>query len=240
MTMIRFLTGVVACGVSAAALAAQTGIAHADIPGVYRVGECHDAPFPTRLPPLDSIVDSASLVAGLQAIGVTQRVVLQLWPAGSDSGARVRVVEKRVSEQIADSSARLVKATLRTLPPDSEGTFRLRVEMAHALTMRLERSRVCSARPGPKSPDTYTVRMQADSAADSRRAFETENVRRRMILYRGLLDAYGQLVIFQLEHSSGDRGLDDQVGAALRGRVFTPTTVDGVAVSAWVEIRGDQ
>lgn len=240
MTMIRCLTCVLAVGVSTAALAAQTGLPHADIPGVYRVGQCHDASFPDQLPALDSVVDSASLAAGLQAIGLNQRVVFGLRRDGSGSAAHVHLLEKRVSDQIADSSARLVEATFRATPLDKEWSFRLRVESDHRLTMRLERSRICAATPGPRNPETQTVRMQADSAADSRRAFETESVRRRTILYRGLLDAYGQLVILQLVHSSGDRGLDDQVGAAVRERVFTPTTLDGVAVSAWVEIRGDQ
>lgn len=240
MTMIRFLTGALALAASSSALAAQNLLSHADIPGVYRAGQCHDAAFPVRLPALDSVVDSASLAAGLQAIGVSKRVVLQLRPGASDSVPRVRVVEKRVPNQIADSSARLVNAALRTLPPDSEEIFRLRVEMDHALTMRLERSRVCSATPGPKNPDTYTVRMQADSAADSRRDFENASVRRRAIVAHLLLDAYGQQVVMQLVSSSGDRGLDAQVTAAIRQRVFTPTTLDGVPVSAWVELRGDQ
>jgi TonB family protein len=118
--------------------------------------------------------------------------------------------------------------------------FRLRVEGDHTLTMRLERSRVCAATPGPKNPETQTVRMQADSAAASRRDFEMASVRRRTILHRVLVDAQGRLEFIQLTHSSGDRGLDEQVGAAIRERVFTATSVDGVAVSAWVEVRGDQ
>jgi hypothetical protein len=240
MTVMRFLTCVLVIGLSTSALAAQELLSHADIPGVYRAGECHEAPFPSQLPALDSVVDSASLAAGLLAIGVNKRVVLQLRPGVSGPVPRVRVVEKKVSEQIADSSARLVEATLRAMPPDSDRIVRLRVEMDHSLTMRLERSRVCAATPGPRNPETQTVRMQTDSAADSRRAFEDASVRRRTIVARLLLDTYGQLVIMQLARSSGDRGLDEQVMAAIRERVFTPTTLDGVAVSAWIEIRGDQ
>lgn len=240
MTMIRFATCVLAIAVSSPALAAQEQLARADIPGVYRAGECHDAPFPAQLPPLDSVVDSATIAAGLQAIGVSKRVVLQLRPSGPGPGPRVRVVEKKVSDEVADSSARLVEAALRLGPPDSTRIVRLRVEVDHALTMRLERARVCAATPGPKNPETQTVRMQTDSAADSRRAFENSSVRRRTIVARLLLDRYGQIVVMQLARSSGDRGLDDQVTAAIRERVYTPTTLDGVAVSAWVEMRGDQ
>jgi TonB family protein len=241
MTMIRFLTCVLAIGVStAAALAAQDRLPSADLPGVYRAGQCHEAPFPVRLPAVDSVVDSASLAATLPAIGVTKRIVLQLRPAASDSVPRVRVLEKRVSDQIADSSARLVEAALRTAAPNSNWIFRLLIEKDHPLTTRLERSRVCAATPGPKNPEVQTVRMQTDSAADSRRAFESEAARRRTILYRVLVDRYGQLAIIQLVHSSGDRGMDEQVAAAIRERAFTPTTLDGVTVSAWVEVRGDQ
>jgi hypothetical protein len=240
MSVIRFRTCVLALGVSSSALAAQDLLPHADIPGVFRAGECHDAPYPQRLPALDSVVDSASLAAGLTAIGVNKRVVLALRPGGSDRAPRVRVVEKKVSDQVADSTARLVEAAFRSTPPDSEWMFRLRVEGDHTLTMRLERSRVCAATPGPKNPETQTVRMQADSAAASRRDFEMASVRRRTILHRVLVDAQGRLEFIQLTHSSGDRGLDEQVGAAIRERVFTATSVDGVAVSAWVEVRGDQ
>jgi len=240
MDMIRCLTCALAVAVSTSALAAQDLLPHADIPGVYRAGKCLDAPFPIRLPALDSVVDSASLAAALQAIGVNKRVVLALRPSGSGSAARVHLLEKHVSDQVADSMVRKVEAVFRTAPPDSDWIFRLRVEGDHALTMRLERSRVCAATLGPRNPETQTVRMKADSAADSRRAFEMESVRRRTILHHVLLDAHGQLMTIQLVHSSGDRGLDEQVGAALRERTFAPTSLDGVAVSAWVEVRGDQ
>lgn len=239
MNVIRFWTCVLACGVSGSALAAQDALLRADIPGVFRAGECHDAPYPVRLPALDSVVDSASLAAGLTGIGVNKRVVLALRP-GRGPAPRVRIVEKRLSDQVADSSARLVEAALRSARPDSDWFFRLRVEVDHALTMRLERSRVCAATPGPKNPETLTVRMQTDSAADTRRDFEMASVRRRTILHRVLVDAQGHQVTMQLTHSSGDRGLDEQVGAAIRERTFTATSLDGVAVSAWVEVRGDQ
>lgn len=240
MNMIRFLTCALAVAVSTSALAAQDPLLHPDIPGVYRAGECHEAPFPVRLPALDSVVDSASLAAALQAIGVNRRVVLALRPSGSGSAARVRLLEKHVSDQLADSIVRKVEGVFRTTPPDSDWIFRLRLEGDHAFTMRVERSRVCAATLGPRNPETQTVRMQTDSAADSRRAFEMESVRRRTILHHVLLDAHGQLVAIQLVHSSGDRGLDDQVRAAIRERTFAPTSLDGVAVSAWVEVRGDQ
>lgn len=240
MTMIRFPACALAIGLSTAALSAQDALVHTDLPGVYKAGECHDAPFPARLPALDSVVDSASLSAGLVSIGVNKRVVLALQLGGSGAASRVRLLEKRVSDEIADSGARLVAAALRSTRPDSDWIFRLRVEPDHPLAMRLERSRVCAATPGFRNPETQTVRMKTDSAADARRDFEMASARRRTISYRVLVDAYGQQVISQIAHSSGDRGLDEQVGAAIRERTFTPTTVDGVAVSAWVEVRGDQ
>ena len=240
MSVTRFCTCILAVGMSGSALAAQEIRTHADIPGVFRAGECHEAPYPVRLPALDAVLDSASLAAGLQAIGVNKRVVFTLRPGASGSAPRVRVVERKVSDQIADSSARLVATAFRAVPADSDWIFRLRVESDHALTLRLERSRVCGATPGPKNPETQAARMQSDSAADSRRDFEGSAVRRRAIVYRLLLDAQGRLLVMQLARPSGDRGLDDQVGTTIRQRPFTPTSLDGLAVAAWVEVRGDQ
>lgn len=240
MSVTRFWTCILAFGMSGSALAAQEILTHADIPGVFRAGECHEAPYPIRLPALDSVLDSASLAAGLQGIGVNKRVVFTLRPGASAPFPRVRVVERKVSEQITDSSARLVEAAFRATPADSGWVFRLRVESDHTLAMRLERSRVCGANPGPRNPETQAARMQSDSAADARRDFEGSMVRRRTIVYRLLLDAQGRMVVMQLAHPSGDRGLDDQVGSTIRQRPFTPTTLDGLAVAAWVEVRGDQ
>src|SRR2546427_6471091 len=61
-----------------ARLVAQEGQPHPDIPGTYAAGERHAAPFPAQLPPLDSVVDSASLAAALKAAGVDKRLVFGL------------------------------------------------------------------------------------------------------------------------------------------------------------------
>src|SRR5260221_9796705 len=114
MNVIRFWICVLAVGVSSSALAAQDLLTHADIPGVFRAGECHDAPYPQRLPALDGVVGSASLAAGLTAIGVNKRVVLAVRPGVSDPARRVRIVEKKVTDQMADSTARLVAAAFRS------------------------------------------------------------------------------------------------------------------------------
>src|SRR2546422_9180127 len=58
-----------------ARLAAQETQPHPDVPGTYAAGECHAAPFPAQLPPLDSVVDSASLATALKAAGVDKRLV---------------------------------------------------------------------------------------------------------------------------------------------------------------------
>src|SRR2546427_1483341 len=61
-----------------ARLAAQETQPHPDVPGTYAAGECHAAPFPAQLPPLDSVVDSASLATALKAAGVDKRLVFGL------------------------------------------------------------------------------------------------------------------------------------------------------------------
>src|SRR2546426_8573995 len=84
-----------------ARLVAQEGQPHPDIPGTYAAGERHAAPFPAQLPPLDSVVDSASLAAALKAAGVDKRLVFGLRVGDLTTAPRVHVIEKKVSAQVS-------------------------------------------------------------------------------------------------------------------------------------------
>jgi len=57
---------------------AQDSAGIGEIPGFYAAGRCQVAQFPDELPALDSVLDSATLAASLQAIGVQKRLVLAL------------------------------------------------------------------------------------------------------------------------------------------------------------------
>src|SRR2546427_5281437 len=81
-----------------ARLVAQEGQPHPDIPGTYAAGECHAAPFPAQLPPLDSVVDSASLAAALKAAGVDKRLVF---------GLRVGALTDRKSTRLNSSHSQI-------------------------------------------------------------------------------------------------------------------------------------
>src|SRR2546425_2575578 len=128
-------------------LAAQEPQLHPDIPGAYAAGECHAAPFPVQLPPLDSVLDSVALATALKSAGVGKSVVFGLRLGALTSVPRVRVIEKKVSGQIADRALQEVDAAIRVIPPHRDWGLRLRVEGEPDLAMRLERSQVCAAVP---------------------------------------------------------------------------------------------
>ena len=132
-----------------ARLAAQETQPHPDVPGTYAAGECHAAPFPAQLPPLDSVVDSASLATALKAAGVDKRLVFGLRLGALTTAPRVHVIEKKVSAQVSDRALQEVDAAVRVVPADRDWALRLRVEVDPDLAMRLERSEVCAAVPGP-------------------------------------------------------------------------------------------
>ena len=220
---------------------AQEPQPRSDIPGAYAAGECHPAPFPAQLPPLDNVLDSASLAAALKSAGVDKRVVFGLRLGAFETAPRVHIIEKKVSGQIADRALHEVDASMRVVPTDRDWAFRLRVEGGPDLAATLEHSQVCAAVPGPRSGLVFAVgRASPDSFAQLRRQAQEALRRRRSLLSRVLVDAKGQGVAVELVHSSGDPSMDQSEADALQRRRFTPTQLDGVAVSAWIEVRGDR
>ena len=224
-----------------ARLVAQEGQPHPDIPGTYAAGECHAAPFPAQLPPLDSVVDSASLAAALKAAGVDKRLVFGLRVGDLTTAPRVHVIEKKVSGQVADRALHEVDTAIRVVPTNRDWAFRLRVEVDPELAMTLERSEVCATVPGPRRALVFaTGRATPEGLAQMRREAQGAASSRRSLLHRALIDAKGQVVAVELAHSSGDASMDQREADALQRRPFTPTKLDGVAVSAWVEVKGDR
>jgi hypothetical protein len=212
---------------------------HPDIPGAYAAGECHPAPFPVQLPPLDSVLDSAALAPALKSAGVDKPIVLALRLGTIASAPRVRVVERKVSGQVADRALQKVDAAVRVIPTDRDWAFRLRVDVEPDVALTLERSQVCAAVPGPRPGLVYRVgQATPEEWAQMRLQAEEATAHLRSLLHRVLVDAKGQVVTVKRVHSSGDARLDQSEEDALQRRPFTPTKLDGVAVTAWVEVRG--
>jgi len=212
---------------------------HPDIPGTYAAGECHPAPFPIQLPPLDSIVDAAALAPALKSAGVDKPIVFALRLGTLTSAPRVRVVEKKVSDRIANRALQTVDAAVRAIPIDRDWAFRLRVDVEPDVALTLERSQVCAAVPGPRPGLVYRVgQATPEEWAQMRLDAEAATAHLRSLLHHVLVDAKGQVVTVKRVTSSGDARLDQSESDALHRRPFTPTKLDGVAVSAWVEVRG--
>jgi len=220
--------------ITASPLAAQDTQPHTDIPGSYQAGECHAPTFPAQLPPLDGVVDSTRLATALKSAGVDKALVFGLRLGALATVPRARVIQKMVSGQVADRA-------LREVPPtDRDWAFRLRVEVDPDLVMTLERSEVCAAVPGPRGLQMRTFAVPSESLARIRREAEDAAIRRRALVHRVLVDAKGQVVAVEVVHSSGDATMDEKEATALQRRGFTPTKLDGLAVSAWVVVSGDR
>jgi hypothetical protein len=240
LTLVASFVAVVATS-AATRLAGQELQLHPDIPGVYQAGECHPLPVPAELPGLDSVLDSAAVATALKSAGVNKRLVVGLRLGAFAATPRVRLIEKKVSDEVADRALEALDAAIRIVAPDRDWVFRLRVEANHELAMRLERSELCAATPAPRPGLVFmTARVSPDSLAQLRRTSEEATRRRKSLVHDVLVDAKGEVVALERVHSSGDATIDENEAAALQRRRFTPTKLDGVAVVAWVELRGDR
>jgi len=224
-------------------LAAQESRVQADLPGAYSAGTCARAPFPTELPPLESVFDTTKLAAELRSVGVSKRVVFGVRLGALATTPRVRVIERKVSEAVADSAVTVVDAALHESPSDRQWAFRLRVDGERELQMRSERSEVCGATllPGSESREIRSeIRsVPATEVTQLRREATEYHFRRRSMVHRVLIDTQGRALAVELARSSGDAQMDADQTEYLKQRMFTPTRLDGVPVSAWVELRGD-
>jgi Gram-negative bacterial TonB protein C-terminal len=188
---------------------------------------------------VDSVADSAALVSALHSAGVEKRLVLGLRLDRSETAARVRVIEKKVADDVADRAVQAVTTVLRPVPAGRAWEFRLRVE-GESQSLRLERSEVCAAAPGPRPDLAFTVRrVPAESLRQMQGDAQLASQRRRSLIQNVLVDGDGRPVAVQLLRSSGDQTIDVSEAEALTRRSFRPTKLDGAPVSAWVQVRGD-
>ena len=185
------------------------------------------------------MADSGALVSALHSAGVEKRLVLGLRLDRSETAARVRVIEKKVADDVADRAVQAVTAALRPVPAGRAWEFRLRVE-GESQSLRLERSEVCAAAPGRRPDLAFTVRrVPAESLRQMQGDAQLASQRRRSLIQNVLVDADGRPVAVQLLRSSGDQTIDATEAEALTRRSFRPTKLDGAPVSAWVQVRGD-
>src|SRR2546428_59768 len=242
-----------------ARLVAQEGQPHPDIPGTYAAGDRHAAPFPAQLPPLDSVVDSASLAAALKAAGVDKRLVFGLRVGDLTTAPRVHVIEKKVSGQVADRALHEVDTAIRVVPTNRDWAFRLRVEVDPELAMTLERSEVCATVPGPRRALVFaTGRATPEGLAQMRREAQGAEARAllqleadwALALIRRDATVFGRLLADGFIYTEDDRtvGRDD----LLRDIVAGPDTVEvahneemrvhrfgsTAVVTGWLVVRG--
>lgn len=220
-------------------LSAQTA-PRAEIPGTYPVKRCVAAPFPAELPPLDSVLDATRLIAALRGAGVANELVLSLrLSALQGAGPRVRVVEKKVSNAVAERASRAVEAALRDVPPDRPWAFRLVIDGEQGPAISLTRSEVCGASPRARHAQVRTAVVTESELDAIRREAERYQQQRRLMLHRVLVDADGRVLAFELVRSSGDGRMDFNESGLFKTDRFGPTRLDGVPVAAWIELGGD-
>ncbi len=222
---------------AAASLHAQQPERGGPIPGVYAPRRCVTARFPVELPPLNSVLDSARLVAALASAGVDRDLVVGLRLGAAEAEPRVRVIQTQVPEEIADRAVVEIEASIGGIPADREWAFRVRVRTRGGLMVDLERSHVCGAAPrATRRPDERRVAVVTDA---DRRLVQEAEMRRRSMRHRILVDDKGRILVIELVNSSGDAGMDARRTAFLQSLSFMPALLDGVGVIAWVEIPGD-
>jgi hypothetical protein len=210
------------------------------IPGLYLARQCGPAPFPIQLPPLDSVLDTAVLVPALQSIGVNKRLLLGVRLGAVEATLRVRVIEKKVSGEVAERAVAEVEATIRPVPADRDWAFRIMVQGGAHPIITLERSRICAAIPAPQNSPMTAIAVVPSTDLDRLRSEAQQTASRlRSMRHRVLVDESGRVLAVELTNSSGDPQMDEVHAMALKRRSFLPTKLDGVAVTAWVEVRGD-
>ena len=220
-------------------LATQDRDVRADVPGTYVARKCAGAPFPAALPPLASVLDSAKLAADLSAAGVTKRVVFALRLGALATVPRVRILESKVADAVADRAAQAVEAALSEVPPDQPWAFHVVVAADREGSIKLDRSRVCGGIPADRVVHTRTEAVPAGELESLRREIAENRRHRSSMLHRVLVDTQGRVLAVELVKSSGDGQMDENETGALRRRRFSPTRLDGTPVSAWIELRGD-
>ena len=209
-----------------------------DVPGSYTVARCIDLPLPAQLPPLDSVLDSATVATELRLAGVSKPVLFGLRIGALATTPSVRVLDAKVPASLADTARRIIEAALRPIPADRQWAFRLRVEGSEP-RFQLERSRLCAGSPPLRDVRSGVATVTADQLAQMRREIEDNKRKRGAMRHRVFADALGRVVTVELVRTSGDAQMDANEAETLQRRRFAPTKLDGLPVAAWIEVPGD-
>lgn len=237
---VRLLVVITASVARSADLSAQEPAQQAELPGVHVAEQCGPAPFPPQLPPLDSVLDTASLGIALRSTGINKRVVVALRLGALETGPRVRVIQSKASEDVASRTAAAVNGALRSVPLDRVWAFRLQIDVGKDLSFSLERARLCGAVPPSRMTMTRSAIVTAEEMERIRREAEETATRLRSMRHRVLVDAQGRVLAVELTVSSGDPVMDRNHTDGFKRARFKPTKLDDMPVAAWVEVRGDR
>jgi hypothetical protein len=230
-------------GITATAhgVVAQDSLPPNIIPGSYAAGVCRRASFPAILPALDSVLDSVGVATRLKAMGVVKRMDFGLRLGALRGDPPVHLIGTKGPDSLAPGAVTAVQAGLRPVPPDRPWAFRLQVEGEKQLQMKLERSEVCAAKPPPQPRKLASAIVTVERSEVDRMARDIERTRnqRRIMKHRVLLDGTGRILALQLEVSSGDPSMDAAEATAIRTWTFSGSTLDGLPVTGWIELRGN-
>jgi TonB-like protein len=236
-TLCVTFTVVVVFGPMLSSMAAQEPKEAIVVPGLYQHGSCAPASFPSVLPMVNDVLDSAALARVLGDSGLRDPLTVSLRLGSLNSEPRVRVLGKPKSASIARRMAAVVLSAIRPVPADTPWAFRLRLEPGGAPTMSLSRSEFCP--PAWKQGAvvrTQSYRMEEGQAVEMQRRLEEEARLRQMVIFRVLVQANGRAGDVIRVAASGDRRIDNQMQQIVTRGNYFPAKLDGAPVSAWLQV----
>lgn len=209
-----------------------------------QVDECGPTPDPERHElPLDAVVDSAALLAGLEAFwrpgwGAAYATIrydsLGLYDRSS-------IYVEDLPEEASDRLEALVESHLRSTVRE-EKDFRLPVQLVRGdVVAPMARARFRTCRPQMRNTDEVAreLRRLASSYGKARRTASGVRVEAPV---HGVVELYvfvdreGEPGEIRIAESSGDHRLDRVARRAIRKARFDPARVEGVATGVWISM----
>ncbi len=195
---------------------------------------CQPADWPTQLPSLDAVLDSAALfdlVDTSSASDTTSIVVSILY---RDNGtAAVRLVEPLgvPSPDVAFFLQSMGRGLRRVSPPSPLGALRVRLRAGRGRAGTIERSVYCPPRhvPTALSPEPRRFEVMPGERPRSGRI----NVDLQVFI-----DESGTVSDVRLISGSGLREFDELIVTEERRAIYLPATIDGVPVPSWTRSNG--
>lgn len=230
-------TVVVMFGPMLSSVAAQEPKEPTVVPGLYQHGPCAPAPFPSVLPMVNDVLDSAALAKVLGDSGLRETLTLSLRLGSLNSDPPVRVLGKPKFPDIARRMATVILSAIRPVPADTPWAFRLELAPSDAPTMSLSRSELCPPARKQELVRTQSYRMEEGQAMEMQRRVEEEARLRQMVAFQVLVQANGRAGEVIRVAASGDRRIDEQMQQIVTRGSYFPAKLDGAPVSAWLQVR---